>query len=255
MSTQVTYTVSIIGEDLSPQYSGELMLQMDISPLGTTVSSGLLSLDSYPPLLLSSVSGVPFWSLSGSNGKVNVSTSWFYPTVLSGQSLPTRIAGFVVISVGGGAEQTLPILGFDAAQAPQAEALGAASDSSAEWLAPASLSAGAAGDNYNYKLTLLDNSFGQAGGGQLKATGVWMKIGPVARTYYVTGTLQLDDPAVSMSVSGYGSSSFWTVRGSSGDTSAQLSIVVGVSGTGVSDGNLTLGGTQQSFVVTGPLSD
>lgn len=247
MSTQVTYTVSIIGDNLSSLYSGELTLQIDNSGgMGPTVSAGLLSLNSFAPLLLSSVQGLPFWSLSGSNGGLNVSTSWIRPTVLSAQQVPTRIAGYIVISAGGGAQQTLPIMGFCAAPA--------AAEAPSAGLAAAAPSA-ASGDSFNYQLALLDDSFKQVNSGQLQATGNEVRIGPVSKMYHVTGTLELNQPSVSISVQGYGSPMFWTVRGSEGGTSVELSIVVGVSGTGTSDGNLTLDGTGQFFVVGSPGSN
>lgn len=255
--SQTTYTVGIFGSDNSLLYSGQLLVQLSPQtgmPSATmNAEAGLFSLKSFEPLLLGTLSaGAGGWGwsfVSGDNADLAVSTASLYSLDSGTSPVPSKIGGFVALSVSGQPEQYLPVLGFTGASAAPAFApAGAAAQAEASHAQKLAAAQATAPDSYDYRLTLLDGSFAPTGAtGRLQATGQWERFGVVGRRYVVNGTLTLDRPAQSFPVSGSGYSPMW-LDGTAGNDTVQLILATGGS---VADGVITLDG-KQFYVVGGP---
>ena len=264
---EVTYTVGIMGGDSSLLYSGELVVAFESDSFGLVPHSGVLSLNSFPPLPLSAAQGVSAWTFSGSSDDLSISTTSIY-SMEEFVPTPTRFVGYVSLSANGAPEQMLPFFGFNPEPPPPhppvigggggtTDAAAARADTGAGRAPGAGAATASAGvTSYNYQLAVFDNSFARVNGGSLSAIGVWLPApSPEPKKYMVTGDLTLGAGPSGMSLLGQSGPTYLDIRSEQPDPPVALIAVVSPQGLAYSAGNLTLGfgdSEQQFFFVGSP---
>jgi hypothetical protein len=251
--SQVTYTVGVLDGSATLVYSGTLMVQLQLDSYGPGPTAGLLTLQGFDPLLLTGVSGGGAgWSLYGDNGSLNVSSLGAYAIGRQANQAPPRITGSIALTVAGGQEQRLLLLGYTGGgAAPAANLLGADNAAAADTVEAAdtvaALGAGAGAAQYDWTLALLNDAFARTGTAAFTGSGQMVQMGPVSRRWSVTGTLTGDGlPAGGVPIQGGGIQDFWGGRSPS---DPQLAFAVASTHLqGVSDGTLTMSNGTSFFV-------
>ena len=237
-------TVVLYNSDLSVAYKGSLSIQFDMNGNPT---GGSLTLGSFAPVTLTAQS-IPsqLWSLTGSNSDVNVQSSTMDSASSAENTTVTEasVAGYITVSVQGGAAQDLMIFGWDPAVFPwpagNPAARGGVALNRASMAvtrtrdavtADAGVSAQAfpAPDHFNYNIALLGQNTFNVGTGGLAVVGQFVHVGPVGRAYRVAGNLTFSGGVV-CPLTGGGSAAFWAANAQAGFFYYDVSTVINPQG-------------------------